>query len=212
MIVTILLLKFSNYQFSHLPPPPMNVITIIPLTTVNSWHPLNVSKVPNVVDTSPTGTESGCDCGQVQSQPHSQLCHGSNSTGLTGAGGEFLNAKQPLLPKQMLAASPLISQNLSQHLQHKPPLTVLSFSTHELITALSSVLPLVVRMEEHRIITWLKKANIKKILIDASEFINSHEQTGSLRRSIQFVILPGGLNNRELSKKEASGWLHMRTF
>lgn len=114
-------LKFHNYQLLHLLPSLMNIITIIPLTTVNSWLLFNASKVLNVVDTSPTGIESGCDCGQVQSQPHSQLCHGSNGTGLAGAGGEFLNAKQPLLPKQMLAASPLIFQNLSQHLQHKPP-------------------------------------------------------------------------------------------
>lgn len=70
--------------------------------------PVNATKLLKVVDTSPTGIESGCESGQVQSQPHSQLCYGSNSTGLTGAGRGFLNAKQPKLLKQMLAAPPLI--------------------------------------------------------------------------------------------------------
>lgn len=44
----------------------------------------------------------------------------------------FLNAKQPLLLKQMLAAPPLISENPTQHLQHEPQLTTLSPTTQEL--------------------------------------------------------------------------------
>ncbi len=101
-------LKFYNYSFSHLLFHLIDVITIILLTSVNSELPVDATKIPRVVDTSPTGIKSGCESSQVQSKLHSQLCHGPNSTGLTGASRGFLNAKQSLLLKQMLAALPLI--------------------------------------------------------------------------------------------------------
>lgn len=44
----------------------------------------------------------------------------------------FLNAKQPLLLKQMLAAPPLISENPTQHLQHEPLLTIISPTAEQL--------------------------------------------------------------------------------
>lgn len=44
----------------------------------------------------------------------------------------LLNAKQPLLLKQMLAAPPLISENPTQHLQHKPLLTNISSAAQQL--------------------------------------------------------------------------------
>ena len=71
-------------------------------TTVNSSLPVNATKILEIVDRSPTGIESGCKSGQVQSHLHSQLCHGSNSTGLTGASRGFLNAFQINLDRRLI--------------------------------------------------------------------------------------------------------------
>lgn len=56
----------------------------------------------------------------------------------------FLNAKQPLLLKQMLAAPPLISENPTQHIQHEPQLTSLSPTTQELNNHVTNLIIFVV--------------------------------------------------------------------
>lgn len=58
------------------------------------------------------------DVGSNRSHTHN--CVIQTAQGSQGAGGGFLNAKQSLLLEQMLETPPLMSEDLSHHLQHHP--------------------------------------------------------------------------------------------
>lgn len=111
----------------------ISVITIVFLTTVNSQRPVNATKIQEGCWSEP---QQGWN--QAVNLVRSNLNRAHNyvtdqaAQGLQEQAEGLLNAKQPLLLKQMLAAPPLISENPTQHLRHKPLLTIISSAAQQL--------------------------------------------------------------------------------
>lgn len=111
----------------------ISVITIVFLTTVNSQRPVHATKIQEGCWSEP---QQGWN--QAVNLVRSNLNRAHNyvtdqaAQGLQEQAEGLLNAKQPLLLKQMLAAPPLISENPTQHLRHKPLLTIISSAAQQL--------------------------------------------------------------------------------